>query len=930
MKVIFTKTVLLNVILLAGFIQSARSQSLPADFPKFTTQIYGKTAPGNLFFCTTPILAGTGYYLIMANNDGTVAKYYKTRHNQPIYDFKIQCDGRLSFNEFIRTHSYTGGGDATYRFLSNDFSQETDSVKMGNEYQAESHEFQVLPNGHMICFSYSANHFNLAALLPGANPNIKLYAPVIQELDTEGKVVFQWRFWNHFKVTDLKTGADLITNTRLPALDGVHTNSLMMDNDGNLVFSSLGLANIIKISRQTGKVIWQLGGKYNMFHFTNVDSITGVSMCYGHFFRRLPNGNVIFYNNNVDGTTIPSKVIEWKLDEVKLTATKVWSYTSNNILGFHLGDAQRLPNGNTMIGWGDDGSAAGPACTEVDASGNKLFELSFTDKYMYSYRIYRMEFPGNNPKAEREVNSLNIGSYSFIQGDTLNTGVQVAVNSMQGDGYNSMDVSTYDIAPLKPLFPGKAPRALQNKIIIHKTSISSLSGSILFDAKTFGITNPDQITVYTRKYPDKMGLFIPVSTSYNSSTGKITASLSMTAESDLLELIFTYPDLAEVLVAPKTLSPLNGTFADNKTPIRLEWNTDGFTGDFNIQIATDSTFTSPVLDKDGLPSSVYYYNGATTNQTYYWRVRTNNDAGTSDWSNKGMFIAGKPQIQLLFPTGDQVLLNVLPVFIYWKANFNDSVVVKLYHNDQLVQTLGTVYSDVSFKWTIPAKMDSSCGYYISVEQQNHPDVIGRSTKTFSIKNATCTNSVVPFINILTPVANEQWKQGTTHTISWADNITGGLQLTLYKGGQMIKDISSATGNSLDLNVPLILPAGNDYQIKITDILNPIYSAFSENIEITDSIQTAAISLTRGTGEFSVYPNPVNENITINFYLDNPTSVTVEIFDILGVKVDSWDHLEGKSGAQTITKNIGNIPSGVYLVRLKTNNKTLSKRVIVRK
>ena len=929
MKSILHKSSLVTFFLLLGIIHSVRSQSLPADFPKFTTQVSGKTAPGKLFFCTTPILAGTGYYLIMANNDGTVAKYYKTHHKQPIYDFKVQCDGRLSFSEFIRTHSYTGGGDATYRFLNNEFTEETDSVKMGNEYPAESHEFEVLPNGHMICFSYSPNHFNLAALLPGANPNIKLYAPVIQELDTEGKVVFQWRFWNHFKVTDLKQGANVVVNTRLPEIDGVHTNSLMMDNDGNLVFSSLGLANIIKISRQTGKVIWQLGGKYNMFHFTNVDSVAGVNMCYGHFFRRLPNGNVLFYNNNVDGTTIPSKVVEWKLDEVKLTATKVWSYTSNNILGFHLGDAQRLSNGNTLIGWGDDGSAAGPACTELDPSGNKVFELSFNDKYMYTYRVYRYEFPGNSPAAERSVNSINLGNYDFVQGDTLNSGVQVEVKNFQGDGYNSMDVSTYNIAPLKPLFPGKAPRALQNKIIIHKTSISSVNGSIFFDTKIFGITNPEKITVYTRKYPDKLGLFIPVSTSYNSSTGKITANLSMTAESDLLELIFTYPDLEEISVAPKTLTPLNGTFVNNHTPIRLEWNTDGFVSDFNLQIATDSIFGSPVLDQEGLPSSVYYYKSAVTNQRYYWRVRTSNEAGYSNWSNKGMFVAGKPEIQILFPKGDEVLLKGLSTFIYWKANFNDSVVVKLYHNDQLVQTLGTVYSDVSFKW-IPAKLDSTCGYYIAVEQLHHPDVIGRSTKTFSIANPTCVNTVVPFVNVLTPVASEKWKQGTMHTITWGDNISNDLQIDLYKDGQFVQDISTSGSNTQNWTVPLNTAIGTGYQVKITSKLLPIYSGMSDYIEITDSNPNAVVDLTSEQGEFLVYPNPVNDNMTLRFSLKNPGSVSLQMFNILGEKMDSWDYPDGKSGVQTLTKSIGNIPSGVYLVKLTTSNKTMSRRIIVQK
>lgn len=105
---------------------------------------------------------------------------------------------------------------------------------------------------------------------------------------------------------------------------------------------------------------------------------------------------------------------------------------------------------------------------------------------------------------------------------------------------------------------------------------------------------------------------------------------------------------------------------------------------------------------------------------------------------------------------------------------------------------------------------------------------------------------------------------------------------------------------------------------------------SDYIEITDSNPNAVVDLTSEHGEFLVYPNPVNDNMTLRFSLKNPGSVSLQMFNILGEKMDSWDYPDGKSGVQTLTKSIGNIPSGVYLVKLTTSNKTMSRRIIVQK
>ena len=61
-----------------------------------------------------------------------------------------------------------------------------------------------------------------------------------------------------------------------------------------------------------------------------------------------------------------------------MTATRTWSYQGLGINDTVLGDAQRLPNGNTMVDFSTKGTIQ-----EVDASGNLLQEIKTTTNFGY-------------------------------------------------------------------------------------------------------------------------------------------------------------------------------------------------------------------------------------------------------------------------------------------------------------------------------------------------------------------------------------------------------------------------------------------------------------------------------------------------------------------------------------------------------------------
>jgi hypothetical protein len=136
-------------------------------------------------------------------------------------------------------------------------------------------------------------------------------------------VIFQWRSWDYL---DLK---DSYNDLTLKVFDPVHINSIEMDPDNNLLVSVMGFAGISKINRQTGEIMWTMGGSKNEFTFINEDEVSQYApqyFMYQHDVRRLPNGNILMIDDGYRSKRDWARVVEYKIDEGAKTATKVWAY----------------------------------------------------------------------------------------------------------------------------------------------------------------------------------------------------------------------------------------------------------------------------------------------------------------------------------------------------------------------------------------------------------------------------------------------------------------------------------------------------------------------------------------------------------------------------------------------------------------------------
>ena len=117
----------------------------------------------------------------------------------------------------------------------------------------------------------------------------------------------QWRSWEHFDITDEQQFIDLTSGS----FDFSHMNAIDIDTDGNILLSARNTSEVTKINRDTGEIIWRLGGAHNQFTYVN-DPWNGTRN--QHAVRMVTtNDYTMFDNGNLHNPSM-SRGVEYVLD----------------------------------------------------------------------------------------------------------------------------------------------------------------------------------------------------------------------------------------------------------------------------------------------------------------------------------------------------------------------------------------------------------------------------------------------------------------------------------------------------------------------------------------------------------------------------------------------------------------------------------------
>ena len=82
-------------------------------------------------------------------------------------------------------------------------------------------------------------------------------------------------------------------------------------------------------------------------------------------------------------------------------------------------------------------------------------------------------------------------------------------------------------------------------------------------------------------------------------------------------------------------------------------------------------------------------------------------------------------------------------------------------------------------------------------------------------------------------------------------------------------------------------------------------------------------------EFSVYPNPAKNNLTVEFYNDNYEKTTFTLNDILGKRIKDYT-FNTITGKNRVNLDLNNLKNGVYLINFNNNDIKSTQKLIISK
>ena len=146
----------------------------------------------------------------------------------------------------------------------------------------------------------------------------------------------------------------------------------------------------------------------------------------------------------------------------------------------------------------------------------------------------------------------------------------------------------------------------------------------------------------------------------------------------------------------------------------------------------------------------------------------------------------------------------------------------------------------------------------------------------------------------------------------------------------VKD-SSGTSTIVTYNADVTALAGQSGVVLASGFLNPSMNnngaAFGLYVALPSGgpfiqlpVATAVTNVSSEIG-LSVYPNPSNGNLFINFELQQPENVTVQITDLNGRVVKELLNGNAISGKQNLNADLSELSNGMYLARIITSQKS---------
>lgn len=232
------------------------------------------------------------------------------------------------------------------------------------------HHIHRTPNGTYLFLTNDRRHF--------ARYGKDLLGDQIVEWDpADNRIAWNWHLFDHH-------------DPECDRRDYSHSNTIEPDlRDDSYIVSCRNMNSLIKVDRCSGEILWRLGvgGDFEM----RPEAL----FYHQHAPELQPNGNILLFDN---GTGRPeehggefSRALELEVDETNRKARVAWEWRHVPDLYCPIwSDADRLPNGNTLIVFGTRTEGDTTRYVEVTPDGDTVWEVEVCPSGWGTYRAERI------------------------------------------------------------------------------------------------------------------------------------------------------------------------------------------------------------------------------------------------------------------------------------------------------------------------------------------------------------------------------------------------------------------------------------------------------------------------------------------------------------------------------------------------------------
>lgn len=320
----------------------------------------------------------------------------------------------------------------------------------------------------------------------------------------------------------------------------------------------------------------------------------------------------------------------------------------------------------------------------------------------------------------------------------------------------------------------------------------------------------------------------------------------------------------QVSLPPATtlVSPSNES-TNQPIALSFSWTTVPTATSYRIQISTSSSFSSYVVNQGSITSTSYQATNLTENTTYYWRVRTANEAGNGARSSVWSFKTGS------------TILNSAPGPATLISPTNSS--------------LG-IGRPVKFTWR---KEPNATSYRIQIAtSQNFGSTI--VVNQGSIADTTVT------ISNLNASTRYFWRIRTPYEGTWGESST-------------VWSFTTGSGESLR-----IVDNGSSDRTRKEPVEPSESTSTVDVFELENEVER--------TTTINVYPNPIEAQIFVRIPYRTKGPTIIRLFNLIGQELMS-EMLMDFQGRVQLDMPLEQMPPGTYLLLIKNQTESKVVRLL---